>query len=313
MNKITIYLLLFISIFFSACDGGSSNKAPLPKIEKTIILDNDVWDSDNYNTPIIGAYLSKRDWNVVVLQTESTQSNSSSCEWIKLLNIYDKDKKVSYGLSKDSNDRALPPTKANKHLSNCIPDSAVGNAYNVLTEALEKAEDLSVRYATGGKLIFLSNYLKNPYHLQLFKLKVTKIYFGLGCDITNNNSCKDFNLAMNDKSWRATKEIYSKLHGIIPFVVGSAKYGKQRVYDYFKTTANDATIIYGNGTYGNFGDISLGDIDIFLPAGELAKYTVIKGNISLGNKRFLFKKGKGSDELNIINDDIVGIVEKIIK
>jgi len=296
--------------------GDKNNTQPLNK--NTIILDQDSWDGDNYNFATFAVYLDKQGVDVTLLQTEANGFRSS---WMykAILSSYNPNNTVSFGVSLNSNDRGLPKFKASDVLQKSgyiyTYDKDTSNAYSVLENKLETSEDNSITYVIGGKLIFLSKFLSDPARLELFKLKVKEVIFGLGCDMTNSVPCRDFNLAMNNTSWKATVDVYNKLHNQITLSVGSAKYGNQRVYDFYKNTKHEELkIIYGNTNRNvNYGDISLGDLDSILPASGLANYTTQKGILSLGNKRFIFKQGKGNDKLYIIKDDIVGILTNIIK
>jgi hypothetical protein len=250
---------------------------------------------------------------VLLLQTEYAGDLINS----NILSIYDQT--IPFGVSKNSNDRALPLSKADKALIKAGYTHSLGSdAYTELDTYLESVPDKSVRYVMGGKFVFLSQYLSDPYRLELFILKVKSLYIGLGCDITINDSCKDFNLAMNQKSWSATVNVYNQLHGKVPYVVGKINpYPFPTVFNLFKNSSGiykPLKIIWGNGTYRNYGEIDLGDIDSAFPALEIVNYVSQKGQVVLGNKRFNFiYTNNKNDLINIINDDVNGIMGNIIK
>ena len=290
-------LLILTTIFLVSCGGQSKNQNSK---EPTIryIFDNDIYDEDNWNTPLIANFVGSS----IVIQTESG-SNSSSI-YSNLI----KDNSMLL-VSSNSNDRAIPLMKSVKYLiesgrgSNA---SQFGNPYLILTDVLKN--NSGIKYMTGGKLIFLSNFLNEPSRFKLFVKSINSIYFGLGCDPLGSN-CKDFNLAMSQQAWSATINVYNKLHNKIPFVVGSIEYPIIGVFKYSKGIIRE---IYNRGNYKPIDKIGLGDIDSFFVGTNLANNECISGNIVLGNNRFVFKKGNGIDRYCKIKDDVNGIMTNII-
>ena len=254
-----------------------------------LILDNDVYDPDYIPLVLNSIHEHKNklvDLKLIII-TEDGISNKTNMLYKSIIDKFNSN--IPITLAHNVSDRAFE-SKLTKNLENfteIIEDDQIQDAIEDLETKLEAQDDKSVSYATGGKLIFLSKFLSDPARLELFKLKVKEIVFGLGCNPKDKNCQNDFNLAATNKAYNATKDIYNKLHNKIPFVVIDDKRGKVRSLDIFK----DANIplmhhLLGTNIYGTYGDHNAGDVEVLFAKSREDSFEKNKCNITLKNRAF---------------------------
>ena len=320
------YLIISSFLFLTGCDmldynynsrltndsnsslvekSGDSGQLTNPS-DKILIIDNDAYDPDYIPLVLSSIHENKnRLINIgLMIVSEKGVSNKTNMLYRSILEQFDS--KIDLTISHNSSDRVFK-SKLTNNLENyvdIIRDDEIEEAAMVLQTKLEAQDDKTVSYATGGKLIFLSKFLSDPYRLELFKLKVKDITFGLGCNVLDKSCSKDFNLAATDKAYSATKDIYNKLHNKIPFIVVNDRRGdikKIRSLDIFKS-ANIPLMkhLLGTNIYGTYGDHHAGDIEILLSHSRADAFEKHKCNVALVNKSF---KAQGIDKAG--NDTIL--------
>ncbi len=269
--------------------------------EDTLILDNDSYDPD-YIPLVLNAIEEHKRGNVnvgLIIVSEDGLSDKTNMLYRSILDKFNSNIPVT--LAHGTSDRAFRSKLTNnlENYTDIINDSSIEDAIEVLENKLESQEDKTVTYATGGKLIFLSKFLSNPQRLELFKLKVKELIIGMGCNPLDKKCSREFNLAATDKAYRATKDVYSKLHGRIPFGVIDDKRGdikKIRALDIFKN-ANIPLMhhLLGTNIYGTYGDHHAGDVEILFSQSRKEMFNKYRCNVKLENKAlkaYIDKNGK---------------------
>ena len=272
-----------------------------------LIIDNDSYDPD-YIPLVLNAIHENRVKRVkvgLIIITEDGLTNKTNMLYRSILKEFNSN--IPLALAHNVADRAFRSKLTNnlENYTDIIHDDETEDAINILQETLEAQEDKTVSYATGGKLIFLSKFLSDPQRLELFKLKVKEITFGLDCNPQDMACGRDFNLAATQMAYNATQDIYAKLHGKIPFIVVDDKRGKSvRSLDIFKN-ANIPLMnhLLGTNIYGTYGDHNAGDIEILFSKSQKASFTKHKCNILFENRAFKAKSidKAGGDYLFINN------------
>ncbi len=309
-------LPLIIAFFISGCEYldklfNINERSSSYASSDTLVIDNDSYDPDYI--PLLLSTIYEHKINKVnvglILTTEADVSNKTNMLYRSILEEFNSD--IPLAISTNSNDRTFRSKLTNniEDYSSLIYDSQTDPAVTALTNLLESHNDKTVTYATGGKLIFLSKYLSDPQRLELFKLKVKEVIFGLGCNPLDKGCSKDFNLAATDIAYNATKDVYNKLHNEIPFVVVDDKRGdikKIRGLDQFK----DANIplmnhLLGTNIYGTYGDHHAGDVEILFAKSREDGFNRYSCNVVLSNKAFKATNiNKGGNDYILINKDI---------
>jgi len=279
--------------------------------KEILIIDNDSYDPD-YIPLVLSAINENKKGNInigLIIISEDGLSNRTNMLYRSILNEFNSN--IPLTLAHGINDRAFRSKLTNnlENYTEIINDDEIEDAIETLENKLESQEDKSVTYATGGKLIFLSKFLSNPARLELFKLKVKKIVFGLGCSVLDYQCSNDFNLASTNKAYSATKDIYSKLHGSIPFVVVNDKRGpksKNRALDIFKNANIPLmTHLLSTNIYGTYGDHNNGDVEILFSQSRKSNFNTLKCNVELTKKSFKAKNiGKSGNDIIYINKSL---------
>lgn len=282
------------------------------KIKSDIsIIDNDTYDPD-YIPLLLSAIYENKNKNVnigLIIVSEDGLSDKTNMLYRSILEEFNSE--IPLTISHNTNDRSFRSKLLNniENYSYTIKDSELEDASITLENTLEEQEDKSVSYLVGGKLIFLSKFLSEPDRLELFKLKVKKIIFGLGCNPLDKECKQDFNLASTNKALLATKDIYSKLHNQIPFVVIDDKRGKGanvRSLDLFKNS--DIPLmkhLLSTNIYGTYGDHNLGDIEILFSESRVDNFEQKSCNVVFENNSFKAKSiDKGGNDYILINRDL---------
>ena len=322
------YILPIIIIFFmSGCEyldrlfnikdtssrpsNNSTVNEQVLRSKDILIIDNDSYDPD-YIPLVLNSIYEHEAKNVnigLIITSETDVSNKTNMLYRSILDEFNSN--IPLAISTNTNDRTFRSklTTNIEEYSFLVYDDETDSAITALTIKLESQKDKSVSYATGGKLIFLSKYLSDPSRLELFKLKVKEVLFALGCNPKDMSCSNDFNLAATNKAYKATKDIYNKLHGKIPFVVVDDKRGdikKIRSLDIFKN-ANIPLMnhLLGTNIYGTYGDHHAGDIEILLAKSRESHFKKYRCNIVLENRAFKAKdiNKRGNDYL-LVNKDI---------
>ena len=278
------------------------------KSKDILIIDNDVYDPD-YIPLVLNAIHENREKRVnvgLMIISEHGISNKTNMLYRSIIEEFNSN--IPITIAHDVRDRVFRSKLTNniENYSNLVKDSEVEDAIDVLENTLESQDDKSVSYATGGKLIFLSKFLSDPSRLELFKLKVKEVIFGLGCNPLDSKCSRDFNLAATNQAYSATKDVYSKLHGKIPFVVVDDKRGKVRSLDIFKS-ANIPLMnhLLGTNIYGTYGDHSAGDIEILFAKSREDNFNRYSCDVKLINKSFKAKNiGKNGNDFILVNKNI---------
>ncbi len=316
--------LLLTAILFSGCeidDLLSSNIKHQKELSEqeivkkstkdVLIIDNDVYDPD-YIPLLLNSIYEHKEKNVnigLIIISEDGVSNKTNMLYRSILEEFNSN--IPLTIAHNVNDRVFKSrlTDNLENYTQIINDTDTEEAIETLEEKLESYNDKTVTYATGGKLIFLSKFLSNPQRLELFKLKVKEVIFGLGCNALDKGCSRDFNLAATDIAYNATKDVYNKLHNKIPFVVVDDKRGdikKIRGLDLFK----DANIplmnhLLGTNIYGTYGDHHAGDIEILFAKSRKDNFNRYKCNVSLKDKAFKATDiKKGGNDYILINRDL---------
>jgi len=327
-------LLIFITfIFISGCEyldeifdfndkstatNTNNNVEHLQKYSRsTLIIDNDSYDPDYIPLVLNSIYEHKiNKVNIgLIITSETDTSNKTNLLYRSILDEFNSN--IPLAISTNTNDRTFKSKLTNniESYSALIYDDETDKAIIALENRLEAQDDKTVSYATGGKLIFLSKFLSDPSRLELFKLKVKEVLFALGCNPQDSSCSNDFNLAATNKAYNATKDVYSKLHGEIPFVVVNDKRGRVRSLDIFK----DANIplmhhLLGTNIYGTYGDHNAGDVEVLFAKSRADSFSKHKCNIVLSNRAFKATNlnGNGNDYLLINKSlDINGLTSQI--
>jgi hypothetical protein len=288
-----------------------NKSSAIKKSDKVLFIDNDAYDPDYM--PLLLSAIHENRWGLVdvglIIVTEQGLSNKTNILYRSILEEFKSD--IPLALAHNTSDRAFRSRLTNnlEEYANIVPDSELEDAIEVLENKLEERDDKTVSYATGGKLIFLSKFLSDPARLELFKLKVKEIIFGLGCNPLDKTCSRDFNLAATDKAYNATKDVYSKLHGKVPFVVVDDKRGNikhLRALDKFKKA--DISLMHhllGTNIYGTYGDHHVGDAEILFAKSREDNFNKYRCNVALTHKSFKAQGvNRGGNDYILINKDI---------
>ena len=279
--------------------------------ENILIIDNDSYDPD-YIPLVLNAINESKKGNInigLIIISEHGLSNKTNVLYKSILNEFNSN--IPLTLAHKTNDRSFRSKLTNnlESYTDITHDNEMDDAIEVLENKLESQNDKSVTYATGGKLIFLSKFISNPARLELFKLKVKKVVFGLDCGALDNQCSNDFNLAATKKAYKATKDVYNKLHGDIPFVVVNDKRGKassNRALDIFKKANIPLmTHLLSTDIYGTYGDHNNGDVEILFSQSRKENFNSSKCNLKLINKSFKAKDiGKNGNDIIYVNKSL---------
>ena len=278
------------------------------KEKKILILDNDAYDPDYM--PLLLSAIHENRWGLVnvglVIITEQGVSNKTNMLYRSILEEFKSD--IPLTIAHNTSDRVFRSKLTNnlENYTDIIYDDVVEDAITVLENKLESKDDKTVSYAIGGKLIFLSKFLSDPERLELFKLKVKEVIYALGCNPRDRSCSRDFNLAATNKAYSATKDVYSKLHGKIPFVVIDDKRGRVRSLDMFKSAKIPLmNHLLGTNIYGTYGDHHAGDVEILFAKSRKDNFNSYRCNVALIDKSFKANSiNKSGNDYILINKDI---------
>ena len=317
------FFIILSVIFFTGCELdeliiGSDNRITQDVViedikskEDILIIDNDVYDPD-YIPLVLNSIHENRNKFVnigLIIISEHGISNKTNMLYRSILKEFNSD--IPITIAHDVRDRVFQSKLTNnlENYTEIIEDSETQEAIEVLENTLEAQDDKTVSYATGGKLIFLSKFLSDPQRLELFKLKVKEIIFALGCNPQDSSCSNDFNLAATDIAYNATKDVYTKLHGIIPFIVVDDRRGdisKIRSLDIFKNTNIPLMRhLLGTNIYGTYGDHHAGDVEILFAKSREDHFNKYRCNVVINNKAFkAVNINESGNDFILVNKDI---------
>jgi len=310
-------ILAMMLILLLGCGGGDNGTQPNRKSPETVIVDNDVYDPDNYMSVLLSIHENMYGYaNIgLLIMSDIGVSGKTSAVWKAILNTYHSN--IPLAITKRQ-EGAVFKVKATEHISDYIDwnDSMTEDALTALDRVLNNAGDKKVTYTTGGKLRVIRDYISTPKRYELFKSKVKLLIIGMGNDAWDIHSSRDHNLACTDSAYQATLTVYQKLHGIIPFgVVKDHRGHNNRFLDIFKTV--DIPVmkyIYGVNTYGTYGDHGGGDTEVILAVSRPNSFKRYPCTITLKDKTLKITSFDGND-VCIENDGtlpVMGFLKEVV-
>jgi hypothetical protein len=289
---------------------------PISSSENILIIDNDVYDPD-YIPLVLNSIHENSIGNVnigLMIVSDIGVSNKTNMLYRSILDEFNSDIPLAITHKHEGITFKSRLTNNLENYTDIISDPDTEDAIIALQNKLEAQDDKTVSYAIGGKLKFLKDFISDPYRLELFTMKVKDITFGLGCNPRDKQCSRDHNLASTPEALSATKTVYSKLHGKIPFIVVDDKRGRVRSLDIFKN-ANIPLMnhLLGTNIYGTYGDHHAGDVEILFSHSRKEHFIAQKCNVVFSKESFKAQNlGSGSDLLLINKDlDINGLTYQI--
>ena len=309
---ITLIVLALIIFKEAKSNHKKNNSKKDTLMDNVVIIDNDCHDEDF--VPLVqGAIHLDRysKYKVHMIVTCNQKNNCAYALYNTILKYYNSN--IPLWLHKGDRLVNSRHCKGIDKYPGYIPDNKAPNAIKELEKTLRQSKDKSVKYLTGGELYTLRDFLRDKNRRDLFYKKVSEVLVATGCNI-NDNNCKDFNLAKDENTANATREVFKYLkEGSI--TIGNVNFkdrDKLRVYDYYKNKP-DSPIkhILANGQYRTFGNIPPGDIEVIMVLMQNPRYKL--ANIYFDGRKLRYNTVNMKDKIYSLQNSRHRYLREVIK